>query len=86
MRLQRFGIVREDFLLPLARTGDKVRGPFADANSARHDESLRSADELQRKATRKWATPQHRDKSAIAMAKLIDPEHWNTTRRKIKKP
>lgn len=69
-----------------AKTGLRVRKPFRAANAERHATAEDNNAELQRMANAKWAEPQHKDKSASAIAELIDPEHSETTRRKIKKP
>jgi hypothetical protein len=69
-----------------AITGSKVRKPFQEANDERHAATVDRDAELQRLASAKWAEPQHREKSAIEIAKMIDPKHYETTRRKIKKP
>jgi hypothetical protein len=68
------------------RTGDKVREPFERSNADRSADSQTRAEKLQRDAAAKWAERLHANKSATEIAKLIDPEHWNTTRRKIKRP
>ena len=73
---------------PIARTGLKVRRPHAESNRARAVASSKRVAEWQTLAGLKWKEPQHADKSASAIAKLIarPGEKWNTIRRKIKKP
>lgn len=80
-------IRREEYVLPLARTGKKVRDPFKEANLAHADlaESMHAT--WQDRANKKWAEPQHANKSARAIALLIaEPgENPDTIRRRIKK-
>lgn len=64
----------------------KVSKGFRRNNARRKTESTARAKDLQRKAAAKWAQPQHAGKSASEIARLIDPAHWTTTRRKIKRP
>lgn len=67
------------------RTGRKVRQPFADANHERSECSRTQAEAWQTDAERLWAQPLHAGKSASDIARLIDPQRWNTIRRKIKR-
>ncbi|MEW9570542.1 hypothetical protein ABQJ54_02120 [Rhodanobacter sp. Si-c] len=69
-----------------ARTGAKVRKPFAEHNRERGLASATAAATWQAQAAALWAMPQHANKTSSDIARLIDPEQWNTIRRKIKKP
>lgn len=75
-------IVKDD----LARTGARVRKPFAESNHERSAESSKREEAWQARAADLWAMPQHAKKNNSDIARLIDPEQWNTIRRKIKKP
>lgn len=87
MKLRKYVIEREDFLLPLAKTGNKVREPFRGANKERKTLSQSQGAEWQSRADAKWSDRQHADKSAAEIARLIaEPnENPDTIRRKIKK-
>jgi len=69
-----------------ARTGMRVRKPFDDSNRERSATSSAEAKAWQARAADLCAMPQHADKNKSDIARLIDPEQWNTIRRKIKKP
>ena len=85
LTLTQWGIERERFLLPLARTGNKVRKPFAESNDARMRKAAEKREDWRRRAARKWTEPQHRFKSAAEIARLIarDGENPDTIRRHI---
>lgn len=74
-------------LVPIARTGRKVRAPFAEANEDRTRTAADLTEDWQARADNKWAQPQHKDKSARAIAALIamDGENPETIRKRIKK-
>jgi hypothetical protein len=79
---------RRDKLLfgEVGATGAKVRRGLNKANAVRETEASRHDSDLQRLASEKWSQAQHAGKSASAIARLIDPEHWRTTRKKIWRP
>jgi hypothetical protein len=70
---------------PLVKTGAKVRAPFERQNDLRAKEAAAKVVEWQRLADEKWAQPQHAGKSKSAIAELIDREHADLIRRRIKK-
>ena len=80
-------IRRNEYLLPLARTGKRVRDPFSEANRQRAEESSAQELDWQARANATWEQPQHKDKSANAIAKMIakPTENPDTIRRKIRK-
>ena len=80
-------IQREDYILPLARTGDKVNKPFQVANKRRSAASSAQKEAWQNRADEKWAHPQHCRKTASEIARLIaEPgENPGTIRRAIRK-
>lgn len=79
-------IKREDFLLPLARTGNKVLKKSQEGNAKLKREADTQHAGWQAKAAKLWAQPQHAQKGKSAIARLIDPERWNTARHFISKP
>lgn len=83
---ERLAAMREGFLFPPAQTGRKVRAPFSVANKKRSGETQAKRAEWQKKACALWAKPQHANKSATDIARLIDAMHWNTVRRHIRHP
>lgn len=58
----------------------------AKANKARKRQAQENAETWQSKAEEIWAKPQHEHKSKYDIARLIDADHANTIRRKIRKP
>ncbi len=56
----------------------------ANAYKSAHADKQHAA--WQTAAEKKWASPQHSNKSASAIAKLIAGDNWNTARRFIKPP
>lgn len=86
MLLRRDSIDREDVLLPLAKTGDRVRKPFRKANQKRKTTAATKHESWQQQAALLWNLPQHAGKTAADIARLIDPRRWNTIRRHIRKP
>lgn len=75
-----------DCLLPLARTGNKVRKKSQEGNAKLKREADTQHADWQAKAAKLWAQPQHAKKGKTAIARLIDPERWNTARHFISKP
>lgn len=71
---------------PVVRTGMKVRKPMDQERRNRSRKAAVDVDGWQIRAVDLWTKPQHRDKSASDIARLIDPNRWNTIRRKIRKP
>lgn len=80
-------IRREEYILPLARMGDKVKKPLLGANQRRAAKSSSQKDVWQRRADEKWANPQHSNKTASEIARLIAQpgEKVGTIRRAIRK-
>lgn len=85
MQRRRFEIEREAFVLPRARTGNKVRAPYAKRNAERARVAQAQHAAWQRQADALWAQPQHADKSKSAIARLIDPARENTVRHFIRR-
>jgi hypothetical protein len=75
-----------DFLMPLARTGDKVRKKSEEGNEILKREAEAQHADWQAKAAKLWAQPQHAKKGKSAIARLIEPERWNTARLFISNP
>lgn len=86
MQRRRFEIEREDSLLRLARTGDKVRRPRERSNDKRKQDADALHATWQKHADALWAQPQHATKSTSAIARLIDPARFGTVRNNIRKP
>jgi len=72
-----------DYLMPLARTGNKVREGSAGGNVGRIKEANDLHADWQRQAALLWAQPQHAKKSVSDIARLVDPKRWNTVRHHI---
>lgn len=70
----------------LARTGAKVRRPFAAHNGKRSRNAANNANAWQAEAAKLWALPQHARKNASDIARLIDSKRWNTIRRHLRRP
>jgi hypothetical protein len=81
-------IRREDYVLPLARTGKKVISGAAEENMQRKADADDRRRDWQARAERKWADPQHSNKGTSEIARLIAKpgENPHTIRRRIKKP
>lgn len=73
-------------IAPVVRTGIKVRKPMDQERRNRSRKAAADVDGWQISAANFWKKPQHRNKSASDIARLIDPNRWNTIRRKIHKP
>ncbi len=86
MQRRRVEIVREDSLLPLARTGDKVQKPRKRANAERQKVADARHARWQQQAEALWAQPRHAGKSISNIARLIDPNRAGTIRNIIRKP
>ena len=71
---------------PVVRTGMKVRKPMDQERRNRSRTAAKDVDGWQKRAAELWTKPQHRNKSASDIARLIDHDRWNTIRRKIHKP
>jgi hypothetical protein len=73
---------------PFVRTGAKVRRPHLESNKRRQVEAQALYAEWQARAVAKWAEPQHADKFASDIARLIAKpgENPDTIRRRIRKP
>lgn len=81
-------IKREDYILPLARTGKRVVAGAIAENKQRVIEADVRRNDWQARAERKWADPQHASKGSTEIARLIAKpgENPDTIRRRIKKP
>lgn len=76
-------IRREGFLLPLARTGQRVRKPYEEANAMRKEAADKQHAEWRKSAASIRSQPQHAKKKKSDIARLIDPERWNEIRKHI---
>lgn len=79
-------IGRESQLLPLAKTGLRVRKPREDANNRRSDMARADLATWQSMADSIWANSSHANKSKTWVATQIDPGRASTIRRHISKP
>lgn len=75
-----------DYLLPLARTGNKVLVKSEEGNAKLKREADAQHADWQAKAAKLWTQPQHAKKGKAAIARLIDSQRYNTVRHFISKP
>lgn len=68
------------------QAGRKLVGSAQDAAAEKSAKAHAEHLQWQKEASARWSEAQHKNKSVSDIAKMIDPERWNTVRRRIKRP
>lgn len=85
MLLRWQNIRREEFILPLARTGQKVRAPFADGNAQRSISAQQQQEAWQILANKEWEKNARLSASDVAKRIAAPGENPDLIRRRIRK-